>query len=125
MKKAGAILLVSLYGLGLVRPAMPLIEYYFKLEEYKAQCINKAKPRLHCDGKCHLMEKLKVAAGEKPSPSCPAPVKINFEDYPIALLAKISSMVASIQSSEKLYPPQRVAIIGTPVFSIFHPPQTS
>lgn len=121
MKKAGAILLISLYGLGLVRPAMPLIEYYFKMEEYKAKCVNKARPQLHCEGRCHLMNKLKALHEDSSDPS-PAPVRINFEDYPVALLTQKSLDHTGIDNPEKLYPSRHDSTVSTYITKIFHPP---
>lgn len=125
MKKAGAILLIALYGLGLVRPAMPLIEYYLKMEEYKAKCINRAKPKLHCNGKCYLMKQLKALHTEKSVPTSPAPVKINFEDYPVALIAQRTLYLTSIDNRKKLYPPQHDTAISSYTVKIFHPPKVS
>ena len=33
--------------------------YYADNQAYAKNCINKAKPQLHCNGKCQLMKKLK------------------------------------------------------------------
>ncbi len=33
--------------------------YYINTADYAKNCINKAKPKLHCNGKCQLMKKLK------------------------------------------------------------------
>ncbi len=35
-----------------------MIDYYADIESYKAQCINKDKPALQCDGQCLLSEKI-------------------------------------------------------------------
>lgn len=37
------------------------VEYQLHLSDYIAQCINRDKPELHCDGQCVLMKKI----GEK------------------------------------------------------------
>lgn len=33
--------------------------YYVNTAEYEKKCINKAKPKLHCNGKCQMMKQLK------------------------------------------------------------------
>ncbi|MCX6204916.1 MAG: hypothetical protein NTZ19_01520 [Bacteroidetes bacterium] len=33
--------------------------YYTNTEAYAKNCINKAKPKMHCNGKCQMMKKLK------------------------------------------------------------------
>lgn len=54
----------------LARPAMPVLEYIINYDYIaKELCENKAKPQLHCNGKCHLMKQLaKAAEQEKPAP---------------------------------------------------------
>ncbi|QEE48129.1 hypothetical protein FUA48_00610 [Flavobacterium alkalisoli] len=52
----------------LFKPLMPVAEYLIKYDYIaKELCENKAKPELHCNGKCHLMKELaKAAEDEKP-----------------------------------------------------------
>lgn len=52
----------------LLKPFFPVIEYGINYD-YISQvlCENKAKPEMHCNGKCHLMKELaKEAESEKP-----------------------------------------------------------
>lgn len=123
MKSLISFMLIALYGLAMVKPALPLIDYYIKLDEYKAKCVNKARPSLHCNGKCILMQKLSAFNADMNEPTAPAPAKINFEDYPIGL-------VVSSQLSQYTPIPQ-ISLVGsmecsTPrsqyIDEIFHPP---
>lgn len=41
------------------------MDYQINLPEYIAQCINKDKPELHCNGQCVLMEKMKEREKEE------------------------------------------------------------
>ena len=52
----------------LVKPSFPIIDYVVNYEYIsKELCENKAKPELHCNGKCHLMKELaKASEAEKP-----------------------------------------------------------
>lgn len=52
-----------------LRPILPLGEYVFNYNYIaKELCVNKDKPVMHCNGKCHLMKELaKKAAEETPS----------------------------------------------------------
>jgi hypothetical protein len=36
-----------------------IVDYYNNTASYAINCINKARPNLHCEGKCQLMKKLK------------------------------------------------------------------
>lgn len=55
----------------LVKPIFPVIEYAVNYEYIsKVLCVNKAKPAMHCNGKCHLMNQLaKASDAEKPQSS--------------------------------------------------------
>ena len=35
-------------------------DYYSNTAAYAKNCINKAKPQMHCNGKCQMMKKLKA-----------------------------------------------------------------
>lgn len=36
-----------------------VFDYYINTTAYAKNCINKSKPKLHCNGKCQMMQKLK------------------------------------------------------------------
>ena len=52
----------------LVKPFLPVLEYVVNYEYIsKVLCINKDKPKMQCNGKCHLMKELaKASDAEKP-----------------------------------------------------------
>ena len=52
----------------LIKPAVPVFEYVINYEYIATVlCINKDKPELKCNGKCHLMQELaKVSEKELP-----------------------------------------------------------
>ncbi len=52
----------------LFKPLFPIVEYVVNYEYVsKVLCVNKEKPELKCNGKCHLMKELaEVAENEKP-----------------------------------------------------------
>jgi len=52
----------------LLKPVLPVVSYMANYEYIvKELCENKAKPQMHCSGKCHLMKELaKAAEQEKP-----------------------------------------------------------
>ncbi|KOS08400.1 hypothetical protein AM493_17190 [Flavobacterium akiainvivens] len=65
MKKIAVFIALFLF----LRPILPVGEYVFNYNYIaKELCINKDKPVMHCNGKCHLMKELaKKAAEENPS----------------------------------------------------------
>lgn len=64
MKKVILILVFAI----ILKPVFPVIEYVTNYNYItKVLCINKAKPKLQCNGKCHLMKELaKASESEKP-----------------------------------------------------------
>ena len=64
MKKI--VVLLALFML--LKPVFPLVEYLANYDYIsKVLCENKSKPKMHCNGKCHLMKQLaKAAENEKP-----------------------------------------------------------
>ncbi len=58
------ILLIALTLQSFYRSIMT-VDYQIHLPDYIAQCINKDKPQLHCDGQCVLMQKIKEKEKEE------------------------------------------------------------
>ena len=55
MKKAVLILALLI----LLKPIIPVLDYVVNYEYIsKVLCVNKEKPKLHCNGKCYLMKEL-------------------------------------------------------------------
>ncbi|WP_413998030.1 hypothetical protein ACMDB5_09535 [Flavobacterium sp. W1B] len=47
----------------LLKPVFPVVEYVVNYDYIsKVLCVNKEKPKLHCDGKCYLMKELVKAS---------------------------------------------------------------
>jgi hypothetical protein len=58
VKKLIFILILAIF----LKPIFPVIEYMVNYEYIsKVLCENKAKPIMHCNGKCHLMKELAKA----------------------------------------------------------------
>jgi hypothetical protein len=64
MKK---VILIVIFAL-IFKPIFPVLNYAINYDYItKVLCINKAKPKLQCNGKCHLMKELaKASENEKP-----------------------------------------------------------
>lgn len=61
-------MLLILSLLVFIKPVVPVFEYVINYEYIATVlCINKDKPEMHCNGKCHLMQELaKVSEKELP-----------------------------------------------------------
>lgn len=109
----------------LSKPILPMVDYWVNYEYIaKELCENKAKPEMHCDGKCHLKKEL---------------AKASEEDKPISSDKKATSK----QESEVLFFESKTTLISNPIllftslkvknkyqnlyvylstYTIFHPP---
>ena len=43
--------------------SIAMADYMVNLKAYKKSCINKAKPMMHCNGKCQMLKKMKKQDG--------------------------------------------------------------
>lgn len=74
------------YLLAMVRPVLPVIEYYANYD-YIANvlCENRDKPYLECNGKCYLEKQLNKTNHNKHEHKSTIP-SIDFEKYPVSPL---------------------------------------
>ncbi|MCR5863242.1 hypothetical protein LRS05_14425 [Flavobacterium sp. J372] len=61
-----ALIIIAVFFLA--RPVLPVLDYIINYDYIAAElCENKAKPEMHCNGKCHLKKELaKASDSEKP-----------------------------------------------------------
>jgi len=126
MKSIIAISILLLYSMVLFRPALQVVDYYVQLQQYKAKCVNKSRPELHCDGTCLLAQKIKAMEEEQGSPVAPSPLKINVKDFPVGIFQhftlqqpfRVAFDVSEVSYLEK-FASQSV------IDDIFHPPSYS
>ena len=122
MRSLAGILLLTLYLVALLKPVAPLIEYAVNKDYIaKVLCINKDKPKMHCNGKCYLNKQLKKANDEEKEK--PLPVRIKWNDYPIGFVEILAFKFSSsyIKNQVSIY----LSAFLPSGFSteIFHPPK--
>ncbi len=113
-----AILLTSALLLQVFFRVLVYVDYEINKEYITlTYCINKYKPSLKCEGKCHLAKKMKE--GEKKE-SPPSGKEINE----IHLLAHFPVLGRILTTSHQspTFPPFLAQLKPSPYFSIFHPP---
>jgi hypothetical protein len=90
------------------------------LDSYKKACVNKAKPMLHCNGKCQMLKKMKKQDGDNGAgtsapkfnqPDVVLSSRSYFPSFDIISTNNITSFYTYTDSFSSNY-------IG----SIFHPP---
>lgn len=87
----------------LLKPFIPIVEYAVNYEYIsKVLCVNKAKPELKCNGKCHLMKELaKSSESEKPISDKKIAVK-EFEILFFQEIKPISILISPIKQEPTL-----------------------
>jgi hypothetical protein len=82
-------------------------------------CVNKARPQLHCNGKCHLAKKLRKAADAESK--APGVAKVKYEALP-SLRPVFAAPVSLPAAPERFARFRALHYAFTPAHSIFHPP---
>ena len=97
-----------------------MADYMVNLEAYKKACVNKAKPMLHCNGKCQMLKKMKKQEGDNGT-NTSAP---KFNQIEVVLSSKSffpSLNVLSINNIISFYS-YNDDFSSNYLGSIFHPP---
>jgi len=126
LRKSFAIFFLCVYSLVLLKPLFPIVDYAIN-KEYIAKnlCENRNKPKLNCNGKCHLMKQLKKAGAESPADGNTAKSSSNQEEncfHVTSLFDFNPSLTVSLENTFYIY------TIGNSLPSnylqdIFHPPR--
>ena len=81
----------------MLRPIAPLVEYVINYDYIsKVLCINKDKPELRCNGKCHLMKKI-----EQQQESDFNSLRVNMEEYPVDFISLLNFSENSLEIAIK------------------------
>jgi hypothetical protein len=115
-----AILLASAFLLQSAGKLLVLANYEINKEYIaKTLCVNKAKPKMHCNGKCHLKKQLEKQEKKENTPANNLKTKIDIQ-----LFSESRSFIESKKTfeivqhhSHYLFP-----LYDSPLASIFHPP---
>jgi hypothetical protein len=120
MIRVQAILIVGIFAFMLLKPAIPYIDYLVRKSYIITNfCINRDKPEMGCNGKCHLNEKL--SEGNKAKDNSPAPVpqkQWKISDFLLATKV-INNIMPDLSDQGFLYINNYSFQFAT---SVFHPP---
>jgi len=96
-------------------------DYYVNIAVYAANCVNKNKPQMQCNGQCQLQKKLSTEENKDKQSN-----ERKYENLDEVLSSK--SFFAQVEIPIKVFAAKKYFIINTgfPVdksFQFFHPPQ--
>jgi hypothetical protein len=100
--------------------SIAMADYMVNLEAYKKACINKAKPKLQCNGKCQMLKKVKKQEGDS---EASAPV-LKFNQLEVVLSSKSFFPILTIIATNNAasYYTYTDDFSSNYLGAIFHPP---
>lgn len=108
----------------LLKPVFPVVDYIVNYEYVSTVlCENKAKPKMHCNGKCHLMKEL-AKASENEMPTSPDKKNMSQETDVLFFEEIASFKIANIcfYNSPKINSNYSDLYFYRNSVSVFHPP---
>ena len=121
MARLLAYFLTALLLLQTLGPEVLVLNYQLNKAEITARyCVNKVRPQLRCNGKCHLAQQLRKAeGGDKKAPELLA--KVKYEVLPTA--AFVLALPGCWPLAARPYPRRtRPRCAAVPGRGVFHPP---
>ncbi|MFD2720480.1 hypothetical protein ACFST9_17295 [Hymenobacter monticola] len=99
-----------------------VLDYQLNKAKITAQfCVNKARPQLHCNGKCHLAKQLcKTEGSDKKAPT-EAQAKVKYEVLPMAGFELAAPQRWPLPARRFASLPVAHCASGT-ALGVFHPP---
>lgn len=112
-----------LYLLAMVRPLVPIMEYYANYDYIATVlCENKDRPYLECNGKCYLEKQLNKANHNNHDHKSTIP-QIDFDKYPISPLDQFTYQILTDENVNGLVGWSSQYIQQEYLFSILRPPE--
>lgn len=88
-----------LYLVAMVKPVLPVIEYYANYDYIAAVlCENKSKPYLECNGKCYLQKQIEKLNSNNRKHNSTIP-SIDLKDYPVSPINRFSYQIADEENN--------------------------
>lgn len=129
MRQLVALLFIIIIGVQTIHQGL-IYTYYTLNKAYIVEhlCENKARPKLKCNGKCHLKEVLSIATKEQKSEQAPIP---NLEEIKVPILFfealkkpnRITYKREGITSQSKAFFAYSFQYSCQTIRTIFQPPQ--
>jgi hypothetical protein len=100
--------------------SIAMADYMVNLEAYKKACVNKAKPMMHCNGKCQMLKKMKKQEGDNGT-NAPAP-KFNQIEVVLSSKSFFPSLNDISTNNITFFYTYNDVFSSNYLGSIFHPP---
>jgi len=123
LKKISSLILLLAFSFQCFNKAFIVVDYYSNTAQYAKECINKSRPKLHCNGRCAMMKKLKAdEKKDQENPERKSDNKNTLTFYNNSVFAGINNRrIALLATIKKSYYLEEKCIDRS--IDIFHPPQ--
>ncbi|SFQ76325.1 hypothetical protein [Hymenobacter arizonensis] len=120
MKSLLAYVLVALVLLQTFSRELLVVDYALNQATITARfCVNKARPMMHCNGKCYLVQKMRQRERENQAPS---PLKVKLELLPAQFVAVRLSPPQVFAAKNHRFAWLVPGAYAAPLGRVFHPP---
>lgn len=120
MKKLLTILLPLCILLSSLGQSVILVHYLINKNYYATVlCENKAKPKMNCHGKCHMMKEMKEQEKKEQSPTAPTKEKQETVQFFQNCTAFSFNIFTETKKYNNFYLLPKLQSVS---FSVFHPP---
>jgi len=120
-KRIAAILLLLTFSAQTFSSPFIMLDYYLNTGAYAKNCINKARPKLHCNGKCQAMKKLREEERKEQQNN------ERGSEYKVQQVLSSRSffypLIIPVRCSVKVMAHTNSVLPEDPYSAIFHPPQ--
>ena len=117
-----AFFLVALLLLQTLGQEVLVVDYQLnKARITQLYCVNKARPLLHCNGKCHLAQQLRKAEGGDKKAPAEAQAKVKYEVLPTVAFVLLMPRRWPVPARRFHSPPVAHCTAGT-ALGVFRPP---
>ncbi len=100
-----------------------MVDYFANTAKYAKNCVNKAKPQMHCNGKCQMMKKIQQE--QKKDQENPDRKSDNKNEVILSSKSFFATVNKNYKtaSAKQLFPYVTNGYTFSCIHSIFHPPQ--
>jgi hypothetical protein len=117
-----AIFLVIAFFAQTFSKGLVIANYYTNTQAYAKNCINKARPKMHCNGKCQMMKKLK----QDENKDSQNPERKNEIKTDLLFFTQIKTQIAFQNVRNKLqFPLLQYKLTQDISTDFFHPPSAA
>ena len=118
-KITAAILLMAFMGQTFAGPFI-MLDYFMNTDAYAKNCVNKAKPKMHCNGQCQMMKKIQQ---EEKAAQQNSERKAQNKLPVLSSRSFFCSVEIFSSSIKNKYLQQNINHTYDRAFAVFHPPQ--